>query len=101
MDLSEEFSLNIRASAFLLRFEFETIAISLSALITADLILGEFDSSLLGSNDSPQKVSNCVFSTSIGAKLTLSRYWFKLSFLSVIKGRKKTVGTFVSYLSFQ
>ena len=42
------FSLDISLSAFPLRFEFGIIAISLSALITADLILSDFESSLLG-----------------------------------------------------
>ena len=51
------FSLHIRVSAFLLRFEFEIDAISLSALITADLILGDFKSGLLGSSVSPQIVT--------------------------------------------
>ena len=92
MDSSEMFSLHIRVSAFLLRFEFEINAIFLSALITADLILGDFKSSLLGTNVSPQKVSNCFFSTSIGVTFTFLRYWFKFSFLPVIEGRKKQLG---------
>ena len=83
------FFLYMRVSAFLLRSIFETDANSLSALITADLILGDFESNLLGSNTSPHKVSNCFFSTSTGVIFTFLRYWFKLSFLSVIEGRKK------------
>ena len=88
------FSVHIKVSAFLLRFEFEIDAISLSALITVDLTLGDFESSLLGSNVSAHKVSNCFFPHL--QELYLHFLDIGLSY----KEGKKTVETFLSCLSF-